>query len=501
MASQVIRFDDWSGGEYGSLGGRKAPPGSWTGTNVMVYRNGSLGPRAGLRNTTPSGFPGGTIWGLVATGVPGADGLIVVGPSVYTFALGATGGAMTFIGNLLAGPTAPVGLVAVPGAVYLSSLGDRTYKVAGGVAALPGTAYGGRHLAIHGTRLVIGHLTESGGPVLLRRMRWSDAAAETFAAANFVDAGDPWHISGLHTMRDVLTIAKQNQWLVLTGSLADLGGTVGLDATIRRVSRHDGPLRGGEAAVGASELCWFQGLFDRCPSLFTGSAASRLAHLDYTASVPNDGSDATPTHAVVALDRAGSGEAGVAFVAQPDGRAALHHNGTWSFHTLGAGAGARGVASSGRVHLASSGAVWTWDYGFDRPGDGSGSASQGDGNSVPVPASVTVPEWWAPAGEVVQVRSVVLELDSYTTNSAATNHVDVLVDCLGPYQAEGVVTAVTQAFDRPQGGGTGGSPHRITFGVDGSRGGGFRIRLENIRGCAIRAVTVIADVESAWTRA
>ncbi|HVL93339.1 MAG TPA: hypothetical protein VM264_08335 [Acidimicrobiales bacterium] len=500
MASQVIRYDDWGAGEYGALGGRRAPVGSWAGNNVMLYRNGSVGPRAGLRNTTPAGLPAGTIWGFASRPVPGGDGVIVVGSGVYTFDLGTPGAAVTSLGNLSQAPTAPVAILPVPGAVYLSSVGDRTYKVTGGVAALPGTAYGGRHLAIHGTRLVIGHLTESGGAPFLRRIRWSDAAAETFSAANFAEAGDPWHISGLHTQRDALTITKQNQFMVLTGSLADLGGTVGLDATIRRVARHDGPLR-SEAAVGADELLWFQGLFDRCPGFYTGSKADRLAHLEYTTSTPNDGSDAAPSHAVVALDKAGSAEAGVAFVAQPDARAALLHNGAWSFHTLAAGAAGRGAASDGRLHLASGGQVWTWDYAFDRPGDGSGATSQGDGTAVPVPASLTLPEWWAPSGEVVQVRTVVLELDSYSTGAVATNHVDVVVDCLGPYQGEGTLAATAQSFDRVQGGGSAGSPHRATFGIDGQRGGGFRIRLENIRGCAIRAVTVVADVEGAWTRA
>jgi len=501
VASEVVRYDDWSGGEYGTIGGRQAPRGSWSGLNMMLYRNGSVGPRAGVKFTTPSGLPGGTMWGFASRPVPGADGLVVTGTGLYTFDLSVPSAPASLLGNLSQVPTAPVAILAVPGAVYVSSVGDRTYKEAGAGVVILNT-YGGRYLATHGTRLVIGHLTETpGGPVFLRRLRWSDAANDTFSAANFADAGDPWHISALHPQRDVLTIAKQNQWLVLTGSLADLGGTVGLDATIRRAARQDGPLR-IESATGADERVWFQGLFDRHPSFWTGSAATRLAYLEYTTSTPNAGSDASPSVLVAALDKPGSTERGAAFFSPGDGRLALLHNGAWSFHSIGVGVSSPRLAvSDGLLHIGGGGAVLSWDYATDRPGDGTGVASQGDVSSTPVPANLVLPQWWASGGESVQVRSVIVEFDSYSTASPSSNHFDLLVDTLGPYQGDGVVTATAQAFDRPTSGGTAGVAHRATFGIDGSRGGGFAIRLDAIRGCAIRAVTAIVDIEAAWSRA
>lgn len=510
MASHVVRFDDWSGGEYGTIGGRQAPPGSFSALNMMVYRNGSLGPRAGLRDTTPAAVPAGVVWGFGSRSVPGQDGLLLINSDLYRFDLSIPGAALVPAGLLSAVPTYPVAMVESPNdagtgtpAVFISSFRDRLYRYDGVVNIV--ATYGGKHLAVHGNRLVVANLAETvAGTVLVNRLRYSDAASpSTFNAADFIDIADRWQITGLQPNRDHLVISKLNQWLVLTGSLANLGGTVGVDATIRSVSRRSGPLR-NESAVGEDDLVWYQGLFDRHPSYFTGSVPRRLGHLEYSPARPNDGADNPPGFAVVPLDQAGRTDAGVCFVSGIDDRAALLHNGVWSFHAFGRDVSGYSVTSDGLVHFcdgASPAKVWSWDYAADRPGDGLGNTMQGDGSAVPLSASVTLPEWWAAAGEVVQVRSVIVEFDKYSTGAAATNHFELVVDCLGPYQAAGTPAGTTQVFDEATSGGSSGTPHRATFGVDAQRGGGFRIRLEAIRGVALRAVTVIADIEAARTRA
>src|SRR5688572_10351760 len=45
---KIIEYSDFSGGEFGILEPWRAPPGTWTGKNVVQYDNGSLGPRNGL---------------------------------------------------------------------------------------------------------------------------------------------------------------------------------------------------------------------------------------------------------------------------------------------------------------------------------------------------------------------------------------------------------------------------------------------------------------------
>ena len=48
MAQRVVDYSDFSGGEYGVLEPWRAPPGTWTGKNIVQYDNGSLGPRNGM---------------------------------------------------------------------------------------------------------------------------------------------------------------------------------------------------------------------------------------------------------------------------------------------------------------------------------------------------------------------------------------------------------------------------------------------------------------------
>ncbi len=46
--SPQVTFADFSGGEFGQLGPTGARPNMFTGSNVMVYKDGSVGPRPGV---------------------------------------------------------------------------------------------------------------------------------------------------------------------------------------------------------------------------------------------------------------------------------------------------------------------------------------------------------------------------------------------------------------------------------------------------------------------
>ena len=62
MQRRVIKYENFRGGEYGRVEAWNAPPNSWTGQNMIVYRTGELGVRPGLKNISPSsGLPAGKI--------------------------------------------------------------------------------------------------------------------------------------------------------------------------------------------------------------------------------------------------------------------------------------------------------------------------------------------------------------------------------------------------------------------------------------------------------
>lgn len=56
-ALTTVVYDKWDKGEFGTMNPAQAPNGSWTGNNVVVYKDGMIGPRPGMREVTPSTSP------------------------------------------------------------------------------------------------------------------------------------------------------------------------------------------------------------------------------------------------------------------------------------------------------------------------------------------------------------------------------------------------------------------------------------------------------------
>ena len=59
MASKTYKWDDWSGGEYGILRPEEQKKNQFSGSNMLLYDNGFVGPRSGLKYT--SGIGGGAL--------------------------------------------------------------------------------------------------------------------------------------------------------------------------------------------------------------------------------------------------------------------------------------------------------------------------------------------------------------------------------------------------------------------------------------------------------
>ena len=64
----IVRYDNFTKGEFGNVGASAAPQNSFTGINVMRYRNGLLGPRPGLKLLNLTNNATGAIWTMRGLG-------------------------------------------------------------------------------------------------------------------------------------------------------------------------------------------------------------------------------------------------------------------------------------------------------------------------------------------------------------------------------------------------------------------------------------------------
>ena len=88
-STKTLVYDDWSAGEFGTIDPTRAPEGSWTGTNVIVYEGGHIGPRPGLRKAPVTNLPeAGPIMGFGFSPVGGsgdATHWIIIDDDVFVF--------------------------------------------------------------------------------------------------------------------------------------------------------------------------------------------------------------------------------------------------------------------------------------------------------------------------------------------------------------------------------------------------------------------------------
>lgn len=501
MGRRVVVFDRFSGGEHGRLGAYKAPESTFTALNMLVTADGSLCVRPGLRDRTPTGLQAGQAYAFETTPVPGQDGLLVShsftsGVKAYAFdLLSASPGAATAYGGggFPAAPTKVLDVAKAATLLYLTSQGDRSYKidpVALTVDALVGSPGGGA-IAIYGERLLVANQGTG------RRVQYSAAGNfSSWPAANYFDVGDDFHVAGLASQRQHLLIAKQNGFWVLTG-------VPGVDDALRKVASFEGPVRAHQGALGRDDEYWFAPVLYPGPARFDGVRPRRLAHLQYTglsSGGDNDTDPSPPDFAVCPLGRGISG-AGVLFVSGADNRAALFHNGVWTFHTFGVDI-AFGAADSNYAYLcdgasaSTSPKVYSFDYDGDSPGiEGSTHSRPGDATSVPVDAEVTFPEWWASDGDEVNVRAVIVDFMKWNTGGSATNHFDLVATTLRRYNNAGGLDATTVNFDEAGAASSAtGTLHRQVLHLgDAAKGNGFRLRLANVRGVAIQRIEVIVE--------
>lgn len=503
----VVVYDRHDGGEFGRLSPDDAPNDSFTGTNVVPYLNGGIGPRAGLKSVNPTGRANGVIHALGATAAGGGrDVWYQQGTAIRAFPL--SGAITTYAGALASTPTEASDMTrGVSDTVqYLINPGDKCYKLdhtAATVTALAGSP-GGRAIALYGDRL----MASAGGVTPYRLFYSAPADFTSWPVTNFIDVGSPLEssgIRGLYPMRDFLVIVMRNftAWI--------LTGVPGVNETLRRATQYEPagsifhPSRGGSGGDGS---LWAVGNVSTAPVRFNGARWEPFPHLgsEYGSTGGPAGAWSPSLLQTATLPP----EYGVFELGQRDdigivgnNRGLIRRHGVWSKHEFG-------VTVTGHVAGGTVGSVvvtdgggagaqpnfWRWNTSDDKPpvknGGIVGQTSVGDGSDTAPTCSYSYPEWWSDPGYEVQLRHVVVDYTDFNTGVSATNHFSVNAVALGVYEST-PQSYTAQTIDHATTGDANvGAPVSKLLSFHGRTGRGFRVDIGDIRGVRIDRVTVSA---------
>lgn len=511
---QIVTYDDFRGGEAGTLHGtRAAPPRSFTGKNVLVYRDGTIGPRNGLYDATPTGQSNGKISAFGYTG--GSNGTelwYVQGTSVYQFSPeGARSSAYTgsVASHTLVCDQAPAG----PNKDYLMVPGDKVYLLdhnARTCTALTGSPQPGRCIAAFGSRLYIGATGQN------NRVRYSaDANPNDWT----IDA-DPGHpgsfdvgenpnriVRGLYPLRDSLVIVLDDgQVWVLTAN-----GDPVETGTLRRVAGYEsgGAIwQPGRGHVAYGWELWSVGMHSTAPQVFNGGRMRALEFLgtEHTAGAIPPGAWSTsilqtdvlpPEYATMSVDDT------LVFVG--NNRGLVRRNDIWTKHEFEQTVVGYAVdGRQGAVALTDGGGAsaapkfWWWHLAAERPPikGGGRRGAVGDGSDTAHAAEFTLPEWSDPKGRRVQVRAVIVDFTKFDVGvTDATNNFTVQVISEFGLDGTGDVanTAMSWTEDTDEATSAGlRDSKRFTFAS--ALANSFQIKVSAIRGVRIDRIRVIVDI-------
>ena len=510
-------FNDFTGGHAGLLDLNKVPTNMWKGTNVILYRDGSLGPRPGLKALDVGGAIPAPFWGL---------GYIEAGNRSLIYAAGAAGSTNLHASDPNGASTryavGPVDLDSVPqvpaqivdvtsGTGFINpGKGGMLYRFQPLAAAVDLTIKrGSTAFCVYGLRGV------GSDDVEPRRLYYS-ATDDTVSAAgwpsgNFIDISISNRIVFLAAQRNhLLVVTGDGSWWILTGVPG------GSNSVLRRIT--GGRMAPPQIAPAAfvdlgNDDVWVLDPTNNYPGMFDGAKYQDFPYL----SMSDNPTDSYASGTQVQADNGAKALQGAdnhspAFVlpshiAGPNGRMLLMHNGAWSFHTFGVPM-SQHWASNGRGRLfglnAAGSAIHTAQLRLDRPAFTSDPHAQpGDLSNTPLPAGFTLPHIWSDTGDEIQVNEVMIDFVSWNTGAVEPNRITATVHAL----AHGTNnTSLTQAQTWEEAGSESttaqaGTPKRVrlNFGEQGS-GAGAAVVLSLLRGVAIRQVFVLYDKVDHSTR-
>lgn len=492
-----VRYDRFTGGEFGTTGPVKAPRGTFTARNMQLYDNGSLGVRAGTVALAYTGVSVGAVLGFGWRGTPGVDLWYIQGTTIYYAGSGDIGDAVTaFTGSLGATPTTPVqGVEYGVGSTLITSYGDASYEINHiglTVTELTGSPGGEALCFFNDVLYIIGDNTQA------NRVNYSEIAnINSWPAPNFFDVGnESGAVKAAWTQRNHVSIATQNgEWWVQTGVPP---------GQIRRVSGggvHPWVFGPDAGAILGSDALMHVPIGSDYPAIFDGTQPQESRNVEI-----NNGIHPLNSGDVKVLRGVKPEEAVILF---PSGkRAGLQRNGVWTIMDLGPEFTSYAASDQqGQIMLSTEGdggtapEFHTWKIDLDRPGITSDLLSSpvdsGDAATDPqVEGYLYFPEEWMPTGKEVRVRSVIVDFDYWDTGAVDLNEIEVQVRALAIEGVDEPADSVAQSWTRDGSGGPNASPFRkravFRMGAD-HFGAAFQIRFTKLRGVAIHSVVAWYD--------
>lgn len=491
-----VTFSDFSGGDYGEIGGAKAPKNTFKAQNMLVTADGFLMPRPGWKDRSPTDLPVGKVTLMAPTSVPTKDMMIGVADDVYTYNLAnapSPGASVSLLGTFGVTPTYALYPKAGTSEFYVTIPENASYKldVVGSSVDELTDSPGGREIELYGLRLVV---ATTAGRIIFSEPDDPDS----WPSENFIDIGDKWDITALREQNNHLSIFKSRGKHVLTG-------IPGVNPIVRKTERSRGVLHPGEVDIDEDDMMWFIPWSDTNPASFDGNSTKRIDYLKNLASVRDGDNPALPVVRGVA-ESVGDRSPSTLIATQGGGanRMLLFHNGVWTFHATsitisgmcrGGFTGDFYVTDGGGV--SASGKVFSNTFGLNRPAFTiDGLVSPGDNSNTPVDAWVKFPQYWSPDGTELRVEEVIVDFVKYNTGTSETSHfdIDVFIGGRSP-EGQGEATGVTYPWDETVSG-AGASigdfkSDRKVQGCKTAKGSSFEIQLRNVRNVKIKTVTVV----------
>ena len=419
-----LTFEGFSFGDHGVIASHRAPQSSYHGLDAVVYADGNIGPRCGLKEVGGAAVPAGTLAGLGYYSLAGSsipDAWFVVGTAVYKNPAAPT----ALSGSLASTPTRPLTAQPVGSGVFITSYGDKTYRITSTAVSAVSSSPGGVAIALFGERLLVAGTATNPNRVHYSDSLPADASSATFGALAYFDVGRGASIVGLWVIRNLVYIALDDgSWWVYTGVP---GVSDSLRLAYTGQSAPAGPVSG--AVVGANSV-WFVARDEHFPSYFNGSTVNTFDDQNTGGKLygPKANDALLPPVTVLPISRRGdmlllagaglTGENRVSLLLREE---------RWSRQSLFPPVGVPVPGGGGLVLMSDGGGsgsaprFFMWQAtGFDRPADGVDERSTIDPGIGLVAATVELPEFIPDSGAETRVRAVTLDLLVYDREDPPT---------------------------------------------------------------------------------
>lgn len=508
--TKLVTWKDFSGGDWGEIGEFRAPANTFSGNNVVVYTNGMLGPRAGLKENLYSGTPPqGDCHGIWLIGQIGRPLMISVGDKLYSSTEDNDNlGTVTLEHTLTSEPTQPLVVTWYDpnGNVFLSNIGDRCSAIdmtANTISDLPVRNAGADNAGTETLFLCRDRLYAAGDANAVGGN--GGQYVYVSAAADFTNfaGGETFQVGYFNSIRGMMESQNSLMFSCLEAT-NNLGSGVGWYSLVGATPQGD--LRRVNTQVAGEGQWEIVSAEGGNVYFWTGWSA---ADQDNTYLVSTNGAkfdDQTYKH----LRLGGSDRFG--YYNAPDqtliyvndaNQAMIRQNGAWTYHTFSVDvSGPVAPTERGDSFLLPHSAagvdlkVYQLESRVNQPMSSTGISSPGDASTIPVDAYFSLPAFQSDNKEV-RVRRVIVDFKKWDCGLFfETNAFTVNVKTFGQYNlpggsTDGTVTSSATWTESESLADVGGTLDRYVARV-GQQGkaSAFQVSITGMAGVAIESVTV-----------